>query len=73
LGSVNPNPALFTNRCSTFLAIGCELTGELQQDSGEDIEVTLIPWSKVDDHVRDGAIDHSLVITALYLHQLHTS
>lgn len=73
LGSVNPNPALFTNRCSTFLAVGCELAGELQQDPGEDIEVILVPWSNVDDHVRDGAIDHSLVITALYLYQLHTS
>jgi ADP-ribose diphosphatase len=71
LGVVNPNPALFTNTCATFLAVDCHLDGELQQDHGEDIEVALIPWDEVRDHVRNGDIDHSLVTTALYLYQLH--
>lgn len=71
LGEVNPNPALFTNRCATYLALDCHLEGELQQDAGEDIEVELIPWDDIDDHVRSGAIDHALVVVALHLYHLH--
>lgn len=73
IGSVNPNPALFSNRCSVFLAEGCEPAGELQMDPGEDIEVGLIPWVEIDDYVGRGEFDHSLVITALYLFRVHAS
>jgi len=70
LGSVNPNPALFTNRCATYLATGCHKVAELQQDDGEDIEVTTIPLCQVEALIRSGKITHSLVITALYFYRL---
>ena len=70
LGTVNPNPALFTNRCSTYLATGCHKVGELQQDIGEDIEVTTVPMGEVEDRVRSGEITHSLVLAGLYFHRL---
>ena len=66
LGDVNPNPALFRNRCSTYLAVGCRHDGELMQDPGEDIEVELVPFEVVDRRVAAGDVNHSLVITALY-------
>ena len=71
IGAVNPNPAIFTNTCTTFLASNCELDGELQQDPGEDIRVVLVPWETVEERVRAGEIDHSLVLSALYFYRLH--
>ena len=65
LGVMTPNPAIFTNRCHTFLATGCRLAGELQQDPGEDIEVVLVPGHQVESLVRRGEIDHALVLAAL--------
>ena len=43
---------------------------ELQQDDGEDIEVTTIPLCQVEALIRSGGITHSLVITALYFYRL---
>lgn len=70
LGEVNPNPALFTNRCSTWLARDCVEVGELHQDAGEDIEVVTMPMAKVRDGVRSGLIDHALVVAGLYYFEL---
>jgi len=70
LGTVNPNPALFTNRCHTFLARGCRKVGEIEQDAGEDIEVLTLPLAEVEDRVRRGEIDHSLVLSGLYFLRL---
>jgi ADP-ribose pyrophosphatase len=66
-----PNPAIFTNRCHTFLATGCERVGDLQMDPGEDIEVVTLPVAEVDDLVRRGEIDHALVLAALALWRAH--
>jgi 8-oxo-dGTP pyrophosphatase MutT (NUDIX family) len=52
LGVMTPNPAVFTNRCHTWLATGCRRVGDLQQDPGEEL-------------VRSGAIRHALVLAAL--------
>lgn len=71
IGSVNPNPALFTNRCTTYLATGCRKVAELEQDVGEDIEVVTLPLAEVEERIRNGAIIHSLVVSALYFYQLH--
>jgi 8-oxo-dGTP pyrophosphatase MutT (NUDIX family) len=71
IGAVNPNPALFTNRLTTYLALDCEQVGELQQDDGEDIEVVVIPWAGIEAMIRSGEIDHSLVVSGLYFYRLH--
>ena len=71
LGTSRPNPAIFTNSMATYLATGCRLEGELQQDDGEDLEVVLMPLSEVEDRVRAGDIDHSLVLAGLYYYSLH--
>ena len=62
---MTPNPAIFTNRCHTYLATGCRRVGELQQDPGEDIEVVLVPATQIDALVHRGDIDHALVLAAL--------
>lgn len=67
LGRQRPNPALFTNWCTTFLARGCAKLGDLEMDPGEDIEVVTVPVGDLDRMVRDGAIDHALVLAAFAL------
>lgn len=71
IGAVNPNPALFTNQLTTYLALDCARVGELEMDDGEDIEVVVIPWAEIEDRVRSGEIDHSLVVSGLYFYRLH--
>jgi 8-oxo-dGTP pyrophosphatase MutT (NUDIX family) len=65
LGAMTPNPAIFTNRCHAFLATGCRRAGDLQQDPGEDLELVLVPAARIDELVREGTIDHALVLAAL--------
>ena len=69
LGRQRPNPAIFTNTCTTFLARGCRKLAELEMDPGEDIEVVTLTRAEHDEHVRSGAIDHALVLAALALWQ----
>ena len=70
IGTVNPNPALFSNRCHTYLALGCRKVGEIEQDRGEDLEVLTMSLGDVEDAVRRGEIDHSLVLSGLYFLRL---
>jgi len=64
IGVVNPNPALFNNRCYTFLAEDIKKVSEPKPDQTEDIEVALIPLAKIPDLILKGKIDHAMVITA---------
>ena len=65
LGVMNPNPALFTNRCFVYLATGCRRVGDLEMDPGEDIEVITVPVAELDTLVRTGQIEHALVLAAI--------
>ena len=67
LGSMNPNPALMSNRCHVFVATGCRPVGELSQDPGEDIEVVPMPLRELDEQLRRGAVDHAIVLAAIAL------
>jgi 8-oxo-dGTP pyrophosphatase MutT (NUDIX family) len=67
LGGVNPNPALFGNTLHAFLARGARRVGEAQNHGTEETHVELVPAARVPELVRAGAIDHALVIAALYL------
>lgn len=65
LGHSEPNPAIFNNRVHMFLVEGCERTGELVLDAGEDIEVVALPVDEVLAMVERGEIGHALVLVAL--------
>ena len=67
LGSVAPNPAIQNNRCSSFLAMGAVPVGGQQLDDGEDIEVEEVQFRSIPELIRDGTINHSLVVVAFYL------
>lgn len=70
LGGVHPNPAFMTNRCHSFLALGCDQTGTVATDADEDIQLALEPRGKVPELIRSGAITHSLVLCAFFLERL---
>ena len=69
IGEVNPNPALFVNRCHTFLARGLKRVSEPNPDQTEDIEVALIPLEDIPKLILNGEIDHAIVISA-FMHFL---
>lgn len=70
LGAVHPNPALQTNRCHSYLALGCTRVSAGAQEAGEDIAVVLVPARTLQQLVKDGAITHALVVTAVYFAEL---
>jgi ADP-ribose pyrophosphatase len=66
LGVVHPNPAIQSNRCTTYLARGCRPVGDLVPDAGEDLAVELVPLGRIPGLIRRGRITHSLVIAAFH-------
>ena len=66
VGVVNPNPALFNNRCNTYVARNVKKIHDSTPDQSEDIEVVLIPLSDIPKLIQNGEIDHAMVITAFY-------
>jgi 8-oxo-dGTP pyrophosphatase MutT (NUDIX family) len=70
LGSVNPNPALFGNRVHTFLIRGVAPLGPVQNAGTEETSVVLVPRDEIPALLRAEAIDHALVVAALFRFQL---
>lgn len=70
LGVVNPNPALFGNRCYSFLVRGAERVAEIRNGATEETAVELVPQGDLRRRLAEGAIDHALVVAALYWYQL---
>ena len=70
LGSVNPNPALFANRCHMQVALECVPAGEIQNSATEETTVELLPLASLPEVLRNGEIDHALVVAALYAYDL---
>jgi 8-oxo-dGTP pyrophosphatase MutT (NUDIX family) len=66
MGSMNPNPALFTNRLHSFYALGVERAGEIQNEGTERTEVVLVPLRDLETLLRENRIDHSLVAATLW-------
>jgi 8-oxo-dGTP pyrophosphatase MutT (NUDIX family) len=66
LGTVEPNPAIFNNRCHTYLIRDCRRAGDQDLDPGEDIEVTTLPRAELGAAVADGRIAHALVVCAIW-------
>ena len=73
LGSIDPNPAIQSNRCHTFLARNVVQSTQPQLDNTEDCEVVRIPLNDVPQLIRNGSITHSLVVVAFHWLLLHHS
>jgi 8-oxo-dGTP pyrophosphatase MutT (NUDIX family) len=70
LGTTRPNPAFQMNRLTTGLVLEAREVGPAKGDGHEDITVRLVPESELPRLVRDGAIDHALVLAAFHLFAL---
>jgi 8-oxo-dGTP pyrophosphatase MutT (NUDIX family) len=70
IGSLSPNPALFTNRVHSFWARGVSRVAEIQNHGEEETVVELVPLADLDRRVREGDIQHALVIAALHFFRL---
>ena len=66
IGSVNPNPALFDNRCFQFVAPACEKVAEIRNESTEETHVELVPGAEIERRIEAGEIHHALVVAALF-------
>jgi ADP-ribose pyrophosphatase len=66
IGVTNPNPAIFANRCYTFLAQEIRKVSDPIPDQTEDIEVELVPLADIPELIRTGKIDHAIVIASFY-------
>lgn len=73
LGFVWANPAQFTNRVHSFLALDCERAHDGAPEGGEDIAVELHPRSEVPRLVAEGRITHPFAVAALYLASLRSA
>ncbi len=71
LGGVNPNPALFGNRLHAFVARDSVPVAPIQGGETEETVVELVTRAQLRRFVRDGTVDHALVVAALYLLDLH--
>ncbi|HQI81477.1 MAG TPA: NUDIX hydrolase [Deltaproteobacteria bacterium] len=64
IGTVEPNPAIQTNRCYTFLALNCTPASSQNLDPTESIRVELVPKEEVYRLIREQEITHGLVVAA---------
>ncbi len=66
IGVVQPNPALQTNRCFTFLALDARARSAQSFDEGEVIRVETAPLANVRGMIARGEIQHALVVAAFF-------
>jgi 8-oxo-dGTP pyrophosphatase MutT (NUDIX family) len=66
LGRTRPNPAIQDNWIHTFLARGAEYRREPLNEGTERTRVRLEPLGRIPALIREGAIDHSLVVVGFH-------
>jgi ADP-ribose pyrophosphatase len=66
LGKTRPNPAIQDNWIHTFLARGVEYRQEPLNQGTERTRVRLEPLARIPSLIKEGAIDHSLVVVGFY-------
>jgi 8-oxo-dGTP pyrophosphatase MutT (NUDIX family) len=71
IGRANPNPAIFGNRVYSYLGLGAERVAEVCNQGAEETVVELVARRELRRLVREGAVDHALVLAALLYFDLH--
>lgn len=64
IGRVCPNPAIQGNYCYTILVEGAVLSEEQHPDDMEEIDWLRVPEQDIGRYIRDGQIEHGLVLNA---------
>jgi 8-oxo-dGTP pyrophosphatase MutT (NUDIX family) len=66
LGTVDPNPAIQSNRQHYILAKHCRKVAEPKLDQAEDVAVKLFPLADIPRMIQLGKITHGIVIGGFY-------
>jgi 8-oxo-dGTP pyrophosphatase MutT (NUDIX family) len=66
VGHGSPNPAIYTNRIYSFLALDVEQIGKQSAYDAETIEISLAPLDEVIAIAKRGGFIHSLNISTLF-------
>ncbi len=69
LGKINPNPAIMSNWCSTFLAQGLHKTSVQDLDEHEIVDYELIPVEELERDMGTGIHIHAIMVVALFWYQ----
>lgn len=64
VATVLPNPALLRNCMHIFLAKGCRPDGARNFDDSEDLDTWTATPDEIDRMVREGVMDHALMVAA---------
>ncbi|MEF3254352.1 MAG: NUDIX hydrolase, partial [Deferribacterales bacterium] len=70
IGELRPNPAIMSNRCFIFLAKGCSFTGRCNFDTFEDIKIKKFNQIEIEELIKSGQINHSIVVAAYGIYKL---
>lgn len=70
-GQVEPNPAFMDNKCFTYLWEGCKFSNSQNFDEHEEIRVFEVEIDEVFEMVKNGKINHSIVLNALFYYKLY--
>ena len=70
IGCSNPNPALFGNHLHTFVARCCERVDGVRNEGNEETASELVSRADIPRLVREGRIDHAMVLAGLYYLEL---
>lgn len=73
LGVIDPNPAIQSNRCHTFIAEGATRTRDVKFDGHERCRLVLAPKEHTPQLIAGGQISHALVVVALHFAQLRAA
>ena len=71
IGRVESNPAIMSNHTYTYLALDSEQSSEQNLDGMEDIEIIRKHINEIPDLIRNGVIEHALVVSAFYFYNLY--
>ena len=67
IGFGSPNPAIYTNRLYSFLAMDAVKIGEQSTDDAEAVEILLLPLEEIIALAKRGDWVHSLNISTIFL------
>ncbi|MGK0554742.1 NUDIX hydrolase [Macrococcus capreoli] len=65
IGTMFPNPALFTNQLHTVLVTDARKTNEISREIFEDIEIVLVPMHELKQKIAHGEITNALTLASL--------
>jgi 8-oxo-dGTP pyrophosphatase MutT (NUDIX family) len=66
IGSNYPNPAFLNNQCFSFAWFNVEKKYEQNFDLNEEVRVIPTPIDEVKEMIKDGRINHSIILTAFF-------